>query len=79
MITVKEVSSKSGLRTFVKFPFKLYEDSKYWVPPIISEEVKTFNKEKNPVFKKTNHITRSATSQRSKKVSTELTFIGFTV
>ncbi|WP_438964770.1 GTP cyclohydrolase [Winogradskyella sp.] len=51
MITVKEVSSKSGLRTFVKFPFKLYEDSKYWVPPIISEEVKTFNKEKNPVFK----------------------------
>jgi len=51
MITVKEVSSKSGLRTFVKFPFKLYKDSKYWVPPIISEEVKTFNKEKNPVFK----------------------------
>ncbi|WP_411896150.1 GTP cyclohydrolase [Winogradskyella sp. A2] len=51
MITIKEVSSKSGLRTFVKFPFKLYKGSKYWVPPIISEEVKTFNKDQNPVFK----------------------------
>ncbi|MCA0133483.1 GTP cyclohydrolase [Winogradskyella alexanderae] len=51
MVTIKEVTSKSGLRKFVKFPFKLYKDSKYWVPPIISEEVKTLNKDVNPVFK----------------------------
>ena len=51
MITTKEVTSKSGLRAFVKFPFELYKDSKYWVPPIISEEIKTFNKDINPVFK----------------------------
>lgn len=51
MITVKEVHSKKDLKTFVKFPFKLYKDSNYWVPPIISQEMETFDKEKNPIFK----------------------------
>ncbi|MBP0902513.1 GNAT family N-acetyltransferase [Mariniflexile gromovii] len=50
MISIKEVKTKSDLKTFVKFPFKLYKDSKYWVPPIISEELKTFNTKENPVF-----------------------------
>lgn len=50
MITIKEVSSKKDLKTFIKFPFKLYKDSKYWTPPIISQEMKTFNKNENPVF-----------------------------
>ncbi|WP_417870958.1 GTP cyclohydrolase [Winogradskyella sp.] len=51
MITVKEVTTKKGLKTFVKFPFSLYKDSKYWVPPIIKQELETFNKDKNPIFK----------------------------
>jgi GNAT superfamily N-acetyltransferase len=51
MITLKELHSKKELKTFVKFPFKLYKNSKFWVPPIISQEVKTFNKNENPVFK----------------------------
>lgn len=51
MIKIKEIHSKKDLKTFVKFPFKLYKDSKYWVPPIISQEVKTFDKSENPVFK----------------------------
>lgn len=50
MIEIKEAISKNELKQFVKFPFKLYKDSKYWVPPIISEELKTFDKTKNPVF-----------------------------
>ncbi|GAA4898706.1 hypothetical protein GCM10023311_24730 [Flaviramulus aquimarinus] len=50
MITIKEVHTKKDLKAFVKFPFKLYKDSKYWVPPIISQEIKTFNKKENPVF-----------------------------
>jgi len=50
MIIIKEVHSKSDLKAFVKFPFSLYKGSKYWVPPIISQEIKTFNKKKNPVF-----------------------------
>ncbi|MEA1785243.1 GTP cyclohydrolase [Arenibacter sp. GZD96] len=51
MITIKEALSKSELKAFVKFPFRLYKDSPYWVPPIISDELDTFDKSKNPVFK----------------------------
>lgn len=50
MITIKEAVTKSELKTFVKFPFNLYKDSNYWVPPIISQELETFNKKKNPIF-----------------------------
>ncbi|WP_299525607.1 GTP cyclohydrolase [Winogradskyella sp.] len=50
MIIIKEVTSKKDLKAFVKFPFSLYKESKYWIPPIISQELKTFDKEKNPVF-----------------------------
>ena len=51
MIIIKEIHSKKDLKAFVKFPFKLYKNSKYWVPPIITEELKTFDKKLNPVFK----------------------------
>ncbi|TBN06482.1 GTP cyclohydrolase [Hyunsoonleella flava] len=50
MIRIEEVTSKRDLKAFVKFPFKLYEGSKYWTPPIISQELKTFDKNENPVF-----------------------------
>ncbi|XLS27557.1 GNAT family N-acetyltransferase [Flavobacteriaceae bacterium M23B6Z8] len=51
MITIKEVSTKKDLKTFIKFPFTLYKNSPYWVPPIIKDEKAIFDKEKNPVFK----------------------------
>ncbi|MFB9058217.1 GTP cyclohydrolase [Mariniflexile ostreae] len=51
MITVKEVKTKSDLKAFVKFPFKIYKNTPYWTPPIISQEIKTFNTKENPVFK----------------------------
>ncbi len=50
MIEIKEVHSKKDIKKFVKFPFSLYKNAKFWVPPIISEEVKTFDKTINPVF-----------------------------
>jgi len=50
MITIKQVQSKKDLKAFVTFPFKLYKGSKYWVPPIIKQEIETFSKEKNPIF-----------------------------
>ena len=51
MISIKEVTSRKGLKAFVKFPFALYHDSKYWIPPIIKKELETFDKDKNPIFK----------------------------
>lgn len=50
MISIKEALTKKDLKTFVKFPFQLYNNSPYWVPPIIKQELETFNKEKNPIF-----------------------------
>ena len=51
MIDIKKVSVKKDLIDFVKFPFKLYEKSKYWVPPIIDQEINNFNKDLNPNLK----------------------------
>jgi GNAT superfamily N-acetyltransferase len=51
MITIKEAITKKEMTAFVKFPFTLYKDNKYWVPPIIADELESFDKTKNPVFK----------------------------
>lgn len=50
MVQLVEVDNKRLLKAFVKFPFRLYKNSPYWVPPIIKEEMSTFDREKNPVF-----------------------------
>lgn len=51
MITLKKINTKKEMKQFVTFPFSLYKNNKYWVPPIIKDEVDNFNPEKNPVFK----------------------------
>ena len=43
-ITVREVKNDDELKEFVMFPHKLYKDSKYWVAPIIKEELEVLNK-----------------------------------
>lgn len=50
MITVKEVKTKKELTTYIKFPFSLYKNNDYWVPPIIADELESFDKTKNPAF-----------------------------
>lgn len=50
MVTLKEAITKAELKIFVKFPFSLYHDSPFWVPPIISDELESFDKSKNPAF-----------------------------
>lgn len=50
MITLKEMITKKDMKQFVLFPFSIYKNNPYWVPPIISEELEVLNKEKNPAF-----------------------------
>lgn len=50
MITLKEMVSKKEIKAFVKFPFKLYKNNPYWVPPIINDEIESFDITTNPVF-----------------------------
>ena len=50
MIEIVKVENKDQEKEFVMFPFSLYKGCDYWVPPIISEELESMDKEKNPVF-----------------------------
>ncbi len=35
---------------FVRFPFGLYKDNPNWIPPMIDDELSSFDKDKNPAF-----------------------------
>lgn len=50
MVQIVKVENKSQLRTFIKFPFKLYDNNPYWVPPLIADEIFTLSEKKNPAF-----------------------------
>ena len=51
MIVIKKAETLKEYKDFVNFPFSLYKNSKYWVPPISNEELNMMDKTKNPVFK----------------------------
>ena len=51
-ITVKPVQSKKDFNTFLKFPWKVYKNDPYWVPPLFIEKKKILDKKKNPFFKR---------------------------
>ena len=48
--TIHEVSNKNELIAFIKFPTKLYNGVSEYVPPILSFELSTLSKQKNPAF-----------------------------
>ena len=50
MITITEVRTKKEFLDYVKFPFALYKNNKFWVPPIINDELEVFDKTRNPAF-----------------------------
>lgn len=49
-ITIKKVETNADYRSFVKFAFSLFKDTPYWTPPLISDELESFNP-KNEIFK----------------------------
>jgi hypothetical protein len=52
MYKICQAKTKKDIIDFVKFPFKLYKNHPYWVPPIINDEVNYFNPELNLLLKK---------------------------
>ena len=42
-VVIKEVKNRRDLRRFVLFPEKLYKDNKYYVPPIVFNEMDTLD------------------------------------
>ncbi|NOZ42088.1 MAG: GNAT family N-acetyltransferase, partial [Alphaproteobacteria bacterium] len=49
-VTIKEVTSKSELKQFVKLPWSIFKDDPLWVPPLIMERMDILNQQKNPYF-----------------------------
>ena len=49
-IQVKEVTTPKDLKAFIHFPFTLYRDNPYWVPNLVSDDMNTLRKDKNPAF-----------------------------
>ena len=49
-VRILEVKDKESLQKFVEFNVELYQDCPYHVPSLISDEMMTLNREKNPAF-----------------------------
>ena len=49
-ISLKEVTDRQGLKSFVRFPNQLYRDNRYYVPQIESMEMDTLTPGKNRAF-----------------------------
>jgi len=47
---IKEAVTSSEINDFIKVPFHLYRNDPCWVPQLISESRKIFDKSKNPFF-----------------------------
>ncbi len=49
-ITVKLVETDQDLKDFVAFPYNLYRNNPYYVPPLKTDQLITLSKDKNPAF-----------------------------
>jgi hypothetical protein len=49
-VEILEVTSKRDLKTFLSLPKKLYKDVSNFVPPLMFDEMDTFNPAKNPAY-----------------------------
>ena len=50
MVVIKEVKTKKDLKTFIEFPIRLYKDNPYYTPPLVGDDMKDFNVNKNPSY-----------------------------
>lgn len=50
-VSVRPVSSPRDLKAFIRLPWRLYALDKNWVPPLLSEEKKLLDRERNPFYK----------------------------
>lgn len=51
MIKIRKVENEKDRMSFIKLPWSLYKNDKYWVPPLIFDVRNNLNPKKNPFFK----------------------------
>lgn len=49
-LKISQVQSKDDLMDFIHFPWEVYRENRYWVPPLLSERVEFLDPEHNPFF-----------------------------
>jgi GNAT superfamily N-acetyltransferase len=62
-LTISTVETQDDLMAFITFPWKVYQDNPYWVPPLISERIAFLDPNHNPFFqhaKATYYLARRA-------------------
>lgn len=50
MVTIREVTTKRALRTFVMYPQKLYRGCRQFVPSMYGDDMANWDRKKNPAF-----------------------------
>ena len=49
-ITIKELTTRAEIKSFVQFNIDLYKDNEYFIPPLIADELNTLGRDTNPSF-----------------------------
>ena len=49
-VIIEPVTDRRALKDFIRFPFRLYKDDPYWVPPLLMDRKQHFNLKKNPFY-----------------------------
>ncbi len=49
-VELREAISVQDLKKFVLFPFSLYRNNDYWIPPLIKNEIENLRPDRNPAF-----------------------------
>lgn len=50
-LSLSEVESRADLGRFIKYPYDLYRDHPYWIPPLLIDEWNTLRKDRNPAYR----------------------------
>jgi GNAT superfamily N-acetyltransferase len=49
-IDIEQITTERGRRTFVKFPWRVYDDDPNWVPPLIPERLEYLDPDRGPFY-----------------------------
>ncbi len=50
MISIVRVENEKQLKAFIEFPYGLYKDDRYWVPPLRRDMYHLFDVSQNPFW-----------------------------
>ncbi len=51
LVTIQPCNTIADLKKFAQFPYDLYKENKYWVPPMFKDELQSLQPATNPAFK----------------------------